>query len=396
MAIRLKVASAPKEMDDALWIRHEVYVKEDGKFGGKPLPEERIVDRYDVIPEVALLVAYEGNQPVATLRASKDIGGGLPAEKHFDFSPWRKQFDEEARAEGLKDAVVACGGMLAVRERWRGRRDVIRALYKIAASVVMSWKTTHIVALVSHDTAVMYRRLGFEIVADQFWVEEIGNYVVPIVARAKNYYHWAFGNTINQPMALFDDNFERLLLRSSEQLFKEGDPGEHAYILDEGNIKISRDRADGSQMVLALLGRGDLLGELALIDDLPRSATATAEGDVELISLERASFERQMSLDSRHLHSVMGLFAKRLRSTDEMAMVLAFETNDKRLEFALNTIRAGARPNNRRPSQLEAKATAVDVARVAIVSQGEAHAFLERKAEAGEIELGRTRIRFSQ
>ena len=52
MSINLKVAQSPKELDQVLWIRHEVYVIEDGKYGGKPLPGERMVDRYDVIPDV--------------------------------------------------------------------------------------------------------------------------------------------------------------------------------------------------------------------------------------------------------------------------------------------------------------------------------------------------------
>lgn len=78
MPITIKVAESPGELDDVLWLRHEVYIREDGKYGGKPLPGERIVDCYDVIPDVALIVAYDGDDAVATLRVNCDRGGHLP------------------------------------------------------------------------------------------------------------------------------------------------------------------------------------------------------------------------------------------------------------------------------------------------------------------------------
>lgn len=390
MSIVLKVAQSPKELDQVLWLRHEVYVIEDGKYGGKPLPDARLVDRYDVLPEVRHLIAYEGDEPVATLRVNCDRGGGLPAEEHFDFDQTRREFEREPPGE----AVVACGGMLAVRKAWRSRRDVIRALYKIAASIFVSWKVTHIVATVNHETAAMYRRLGFTRVGAKRWIEEIGNHIIPLAAHARDYYRWAFAELIGPPLEIFRDSFQRLLLRSGELVFKEGERGDRAYVIDSGNIRISRSRPDGSNLVLAILGRGDLFGELALIDDLPRSASAESLGDVELISLERELFTRQTGLDSKHLRVVMNVFSSRLRMTDDLAMVLAFEEPERRLEFALSTIRTGARPDSKTPGVLVAKVQLEDVAKVAMVEKEVARAFLEQVQERGAIKLGRLSIRF--
>jgi hypothetical protein len=88
MSIQLKIACTPKEIDDALWLRHEVYVKEEGKYGGRSWPDERMVDRFDALPRVAHIIAYDADQPVATLRVNSDMGLGLPPEKHFDFKPY--------------------------------------------------------------------------------------------------------------------------------------------------------------------------------------------------------------------------------------------------------------------------------------------------------------------
>jgi len=394
MSIKLKTANTPKELDDALWVRHEVYVIEDGKFGGRPLPGERIVDRYDVLPDVALLIAYEGDEPIATLRVNCDRGGGLPSEEHYDFTRVRGEFEKEKALQARGGPVVASGGMLAVRERWRSRRDVIRALYRIAASVFASWGVTHLIATVNHETVSMYRRLGFTEVGDKVWIESIGNHIIPLAANAQDYYDWAFGELIGPPLEIFRDSFERLLCRTEESIFSEGETGDRAYVIESGNVKISRSRPDGSKLVLALMGRGDLFGELALIDDLPRSATAEAVGDVELISLDRKAFARQTGMDSKRLRAVMNFFSSRMRKTDDMAMVLAFESPERRLEFALDTIRTGARPDNRNPGVLVAKVMPDDVARVALVDKEQAEVFLRAKVDAGEILLGRRSIRF--
>lgn len=394
MSISLKVANSPKELDDALWIRHEVFVIEDGKFGGKALPGERIVDKFDVLPDVAHLVAYEDNEPVATLRVNCDRGGSLPSEELFDFSEAREDFEQEFALETSAHPVVACGGMLAVRDKWRSRRDVIRALYKIAASVFVSWKTTHIIATVNYETAAMYKRLGFTEIGPKTWIEEIGNHIIPLAAHAQDYYDWAFGSLIGPPLEIFRDSFERLLLRSGEIVFSEGARGDRAYVIDSGNVRISRTRSDGSNLVLAILGRGDLFGELALIDDLSRSATAETLGDVELISLDRDMFARQTGMDSKRLRAVMNFFSSRMRKTDELAMVLAFESPERRLEFALDTVRTGARPDGRNPEILVAKMMPEDLARVALVEKELAQEYLQEMVEKGEIALGRRSIRF--
>ena len=86
MPITLKIAETAKEIDDALWVRHEVFVVEDGRFGGKPLHGERLIDRYDALPETWNVVAYDGAEPVATIRLFKENELGLPVDDLFDFS----------------------------------------------------------------------------------------------------------------------------------------------------------------------------------------------------------------------------------------------------------------------------------------------------------------------
>jgi hypothetical protein len=154
MPIRIKLARSPKEIDDALWLRHEVFVIEDGKFGGKPVPGHRLVDHFDAFPSVYHVVAYEHSEPVATMRLVKDSDAGLPVDELYDFTEYRKQAVGDLPGLGgdwaKRDTpVFGSAGMLAIRGPWRRRRDVIRAMFRMAATVCQGYGASHVVVVVN-------------------------------------------------------------------------------------------------------------------------------------------------------------------------------------------------------------------------------------------------------
>jgi CRP/FNR family transcriptional regulator, cyclic AMP receptor protein len=92
------------------------------------------------------------------------------------------------------------------------------------------------------------------------------------------------------------------LLRSrryakGEVIFHQGDVGTALYILRKGQVNIRLSSDDGKEVILALLDRGDVFGELALLDDEPRSTDAVAREEVDLLSLQREDFRK--FLDAR-------------------------------------------------------------------------------------------------
>ena len=83
---------------------------------------------------------------------------------------------------------------------------------------------------------------------------------------------------------------DRLIIRRFGQdqiIFHLGDPAGLLYIISQGKVKISHSSAEGQEAVLAILGKGDFFGELALLDDSPRSATAEAFESTETLTLRR-------------------------------------------------------------------------------------------------------------
>ena len=80
-------------------------------------------------------------------------------------------------------------------------------------------------------------------------------------------------------------------LKADQTLFTAGDPGDGCYRVEQGLLKVSVVSPSGGERILAILGPGALVGELAMIDARPRSASVTAARDSELSFISRASFE---------------------------------------------------------------------------------------------------------
>lgn len=72
-------------------------------------------------------------------------------------------------------------------------------------------------------------------------------------------------------------------------IFKEGDPGDGVYVVRTGLVEISVRLADGQRCVLSRVAPGDVFGEMSLLDNLPRSATATAEQETTVYFVPRAA-----------------------------------------------------------------------------------------------------------
>src|SRR5512145_2113044 len=83
---------------------------------------------------------------------------------------------------------------------------------------------------------------------------------------------------------------EREYPRNSVILF-EDDPGDALYIVSTGQVKVVLIGEDGREVILSVLGEGEFFGEMALIDDEPRSAHVIAMEDSQLLVLRREDFE---------------------------------------------------------------------------------------------------------
>jgi CRP/FNR family cyclic AMP-dependent transcriptional regulator len=109
-----------------------------------------------------------------------------------------------------------------------------------------------------------------------------------------------------------------------ETLFAEGDPGERLFVITDGKIKLGRTAADGRENLLAILGRGEMFGELSLFDPGPRTATATAVTDATLFALGHDDLQPWLTGRPEVASQLLAALARRLRRTNEAMADLIF------------------------------------------------------------------------
>lgn len=101
-----------------------------------------------------------------------------------------------------------------------------------------------------------------------------------------------------------------------EVIFKEGEKGEMMYVIQAGKVRIKRDSTSG-ELTLGVLETGEIFGEMALFDRLPRCATAVASGDARILSVDRKKLFPTISKDPTLLFKILETMSRRIRKLDD-------------------------------------------------------------------------------
>ena len=105
--------------------------------------------------------------------------------------------------------------------------------------------------------------------------------------------------------------------RSGEVIFSAGDAGDGLYLIDSGRVQISVAIGNGQSRVLTVIGAGDYFGEMAVLDEAPRSATAMADGDTETYFLVRSEFLSVLERRPKFALELTREFSLRMRSFND-------------------------------------------------------------------------------
>ena len=124
-------------------------------------------------------------------------------------------------------------------------------------------------------------------------------------------------------------------LKAGDVLLVAGAPGEGCYRLEQGLLKVVVTSSWGEERILAMLGPGQIVGELAIIDRGPRCASVFAVRDCELSFISRAAFEERAIRHPEIYQYLINVLASRVRQTDEEVAATSFLTIQARLARAL-------------------------------------------------------------
>ena len=124
-------------------------------------------------------------------------------------------------------------------------------------------------------------------------------------------------------------------LRRGDVLFHEGDSGDKLYVVTEGKVKLGRSSSDGRENLLAIMGPGQMFGELSLFDPGPRSATVTAVTDATFASLSHDDLLKWLDGRPMVARGLLSQLAGRLRKSNDVVADLVFSDVPGRVAKAL-------------------------------------------------------------
>lgn len=125
------------------------------------------------------------------------------------------------------------------------------------------------------------------------------------------------------------DRYERDF-KSGDIIFCEYEKGEEFYIVKEGKVRITKIQ-DNKEKTLDLFEPPDIFGEMAIIEDAPRSATAIAETNVKLVVLKKQNFYELLGANPQWALSLIKILSKRIFDAQRRLRILSLEEDESKV-----------------------------------------------------------------
>jgi CRP/FNR family cyclic AMP-dependent transcriptional regulator len=169
-------------------------------------------------------------------------------------------------------------------------------------------------------------------------------------------------------------------------LFNEGERGEEMYIIQSGRVKISK-KIRGVEKTLATLEKGEFFGEMAILNDKPRSASAETVEECEMLMIDRKTFDALIRGNAEIAVRFIKRLADRLRETNDQMESLMIKDNTSRL---VSILAKHVRDNKKGG---EFTMTVDDLAGVAGIEAAQVRSILEKLASVRIVNLSEDKVR---
>lgn len=122
-----------------------------------------------------------------------------------------------------------------------------------------------------------------------------------------------FRDLTERQLSKLSTHLQRKRYAAGTEIIRVNQPGEIAYIILEGSVKIHIDQPDGTDVILAILGAGEILGEMSLADSLGRSATVVTLEPSTFLLMDRATFWASLKEMPTMTYNLVDILSRRLR-----------------------------------------------------------------------------------
>jgi CRP/FNR family transcriptional regulator len=175
------------------------------------------------------------------------------------------------------------------------------------------------------------------------------------------------------------------------RVFHEGDRSDACYIVRSGGFRVTREHSDGRAITLANLSRGDIFGELAMLDGEVRSASVEALSDGELLALPAADVRALLARNPAITVKLVAALVRRLRAANERIARQSFQTVPSRVAGVLSQL-VTEEARQGEPGEVTVRMNQADLAQLAGTSRESVSRFLADLERAGVVRIGRGRV----
>jgi CRP/FNR family cyclic AMP-dependent transcriptional regulator len=179
---------------------------------------------------------------------------------------------------------------------------------------------------------------------------------------------------------------------TGEVIFREGDPGDTCYVVQEGCVRVLRNHTDGRTITLAELHSGALFGELAMFGTEHRSATVESAEDTRAVALLAGDMRRLLLSNPDMALKLLAAFAERLREANERISRQSFQTVASRVAGVLLEQAESLTEDGVGEKDVLIRATRAQIAQLAGSSRESVSRFLATLDRAGLVTCGRGKV----
>jgi CRP-like cAMP-binding protein len=181
------------------------------------------------------------------------------------------------------------------------------------------------------------------------------------------------------------------IFQKGEIIFSEFEPGDAFYLIQSGRVQIVKIMGD-IEKTIDVLQPTELFGEMAILEDSPRSATAIALDQVKVLEFNRANFEVLMMGNPQIALKLLKLFTKRIYDQKRRFMILTLDDPQAKVADVFLMLDETQPPSDRDTERREFKATMDDIAHWAGISGDQARDVLNHFITQRRIEIIQDKI----
>lgn len=306
MPIIIKAARSTEEIQDVLELRFQAAIQAGRVLNRMFQVSKKVIDPFDVFPSTLNSIAYESGRPVGTFRAVEFNGENPLMNEIFDY----RESSSNLKGQSYLLDMICIDGKVAHEELLK------KYLLKTILSLLGQRNVRNVFFNIPSSFEQIANDMGFSRISKKSMSSALGLETTPSVLEVDKYFDSIVNEIEDKEIIRFQEVFYTALFSPGEILVVEGERGNTAYVIEEGEVEVVLNR-DDQVIPISTITKGHLIGEVAMVTNEPRTASLLAKIPTACIAFDREDFMRLMYAQPHRSLDIFKIFSKRLSESNQ-------------------------------------------------------------------------------